>query len=418
MNNLLNRIALGVSLGWLLASAGCGGGSSSGPTVSCSGTGCVSSLADDGSPGTLRAAITAANSAPGTTVTIGVAGTITLASALPPITSGMTIHGAGPGVTTIDGGSAHQPFVVNAPGALVSFTGVSVRHGNDGGANGGAIKVSAGNVNITNCTLSNNNATGTGGAIWYGGTGQITVTNSTFTANGAAFGGDCIKLASGTLTLSQSSMTGNNSANSGGALFLDASTTSVITNCTFSNNTAANNGGSINTDGTTSLTGCTISGSSASNGGGLYATSTVTLTNCTITGNTASEDGGGVYVNISCTLLNCTISGNTRGGLYAYYSGTSLTNCIVYGDTVYELNGAGAPVASPQYCDIQGGFTGTGNINSNPLLGALASNGGMTQTMALGSGSPCLGSGTATGAPTTDQRGVTRPNPPSMGAYD
>ena len=50
--------------------------------------------------------------------------------------------------------------------------------------------------------------------------------------------------------------------------------------------------------------------------------------------------------------------------------------------------------------------------------GGLAYYGGQTKTIALQSGSPCLGTGTATGAPTTDQRGVTRPTPPSMGSYD
>ena len=33
-------------------------------------------------------------------------------------------------------------------------------------------------------------------------------------------------------------------------------------------------------------------------------------------------------------------------------------------------------------------------------------------------GSPCLGAGTAAGAPTTDITGATRPNPPSIGAYE
>src|SRR6185369_5191626 len=42
-------------------------------------------------------------------------------------------------------------------------------------------------------------------------------------------------------------------------------------------------------------------------------------------------------------------------------------------------------------------------------LGALASNGGPTQTHALLSGSPAINAGTATGALTTDQRGVARP---------
>jgi hypothetical protein len=52
--------------------------------------------------------------------------------------------------------------------------------------------------------------------------------------------------------------------------------------------------------------------------------------------------------------------------------------------------------------------------NSNPNLGALASNGGPTQTMALPSGSPAVDAGDPTSTITSDQRGLPR----NQGAQD
>ena len=66
-------------------------------------------------------------------------------------------------------------------------------------------------------------------------------------------------------------------------------------------------------------------------------------------------------------------------------------------------------------------------LNSNPLLGALANNGGFTQTMALGGGSPATDTGGQNSTCATyDQRGVKRPQDGNgdlifacdMGAYE
>jgi len=53
------------------------------------------------------------------------------------------------------------------------------------------------------------------------------------------------------------------------------------------------------------------------------------------------------------------------------------------------------------------------------MLGALADNGGPTQTMALPDGSPAIDAGNQVGCPTTDQRGVPRPRSDcDIGAYE
>jgi hypothetical protein len=60
--------------------------------------------------------------------------------------------------------------------------------------------------------------------------------------------------------------------------------------------------------------------------------------------------------------------------------------------------------------DTSCGLTATGDQQGvNPLLGALANNGGPTMTHLPGAGSPAIDGGVATGCPAADQRGVARP---------
>jgi hypothetical protein len=69
---------------------------------------------------------------------------------------------------------------------------------------------------------------------------------------------------------------------------------------------------------------------------------------------------------------------------------------------------------------VQGGYPGTGNLDADPLLGPLQDNGGFTQTMALGPGSPAIDTAEDAHCPDTDQRGVSRPQDShcDMGAYE
>jgi hypothetical protein len=70
-------------------------------------------------------------------------------------------------------------------------------------------------------------------------------------------------------------------------------------------------------------------------------------------------------------------------------------------------------------CGLTNGVNGN-IIGQDPNLGPLANNGGFTQTHALLAGSPAIDTGTNTGCPATDQRGVTRPQGAAcdVGAYE
>ncbi len=139
---------------------------------------------------------------------------------------------------------------------------------------------------------------------------------------------------------------------------------------------------------------CMISGNSASSAGGGMSCrfeSHPAVTNCTISENSALV-GGGIYCTSSTpTILYCTISENSAdsyGGAIDCYSSLTITNCIVWGNSAPSGPGIYVHVGSPvvTYSDIQGGWTGEGNIDSDPLFGG---EGDYHLTLS----SPCIDSG-------------------------
>ncbi|MCK4311442.1 MAG: right-handed parallel beta-helix repeat-containing protein, partial [Candidatus Cloacimonetes bacterium] len=109
-------------------------------------------------------------------------------------------------------------------------------------------------------------------------------------------------------------------------------------------------------------------------GAGLYLLhSNPTLTKVTINNNTANYSGGGIFCNHSYpNLINVTISGNTAndngGGIYCYSgSHPSLENCILWDNIPQEIYIFSDSV-TVTYSNIQGGWTGQGNIDADPLF--------------------------------------------------
>ncbi|MFC1861256.1 S8 family serine peptidase [Chloroflexota bacterium] len=204
----------------------------------------------------------------------------------------------------------------------------------------------------------------------------------------------------------------NGSAEYGAGMYNNNSSPTV-TNCTFSGNSATYHGGGIyNWNSSPAVTNCTFSGNSATyNGGGMYNyNSSPTVTNCTFSGNSATYYGGGMYNHSSSspTVTNCTFSGNSAayngGGMYNINSSPTVTNCILWdgGDEIY--NSSSTPVVT--YCDIQGGYTGTGNIDADPLFVNPAADDYHLQPT-----SPCINAGDNSAIPgwlTTDFEGDPR----------
>jgi len=206
--------------------------------------------------------------------------------------------------------------------------------------------------------ISNNRAWG-GGAVFCDDKSSPVLTRCTFTGNSTYFGGGIYCSDGSEPVLIDCTITGNDSWSGGGVYCFDASPTLI--GCAITNNTAA------------------ASGYNARGGAVyLYRDSFPVLTNCAITGNTA-DDGGGVYCDreTNPTLINCTIAGNTavnNGAALAcdsYHSSNpsdvAMTNCILWNGLDQVWNNDGSTLAIT-YCDVQGGWIGTGNIDADPMF--------------------------------------------------
>jgi len=329
----------------------------------------------DGGPGSLRAAITAANIAGGTnTIDFNVTGTITLLSSLPTITNNLTITGptGSPGIT-INGGGTFQ--IMNFEFISLTLANLTLSDGL-GNPPGGAIIAEDGSLTITDCIFSNNKGSEAGAILDAG--SNATITDSTFSNNKGTGGvGGAIELIGASLT---------------------------ITDCTFENNSAPEDGGAIQSAGSTLITNSTFSGNStASLGGAIDNVGTLTVTNNTFSGNSAGVGGGGINNQpLGRTTLKGTILAAEPGG-----------NC---GGLITD---AGYNISD----DVSCGFSGT-SVDGIPLNldpAGLRNNGGPTQTIALKSNSEavdfipvanCTDQSSPTPLPlTTDQRGFPRPDP-------
>jgi hypothetical protein len=308
---------------------------------------------NDSGPGSLRAAVTSANTTPGADVlqfAPGLKGTITLASELG-ITDDLAINGPGANHLTVSGNNAFRVFDVSNH-ATVSIAGLTIANGSVtadesttfGG--GGILNEAGSTLTLTRDTLSNNQATASndtidvfGGGLLNEGTAKVAF--CTFRGNqalggggtsffGGSAGGGIDNFGGATLTVTNSTFTGNQAMGSGtinwgmggaiennAGLDLTHPSRADIRNSAFVNNLAGGvngasvgQGGAIDNEGTGSilnLVGSLVRGNKAGGGtgtgslglgGGLLAQSGATthIVNSTISGNLAVAGPGG-YAN-------------------------------------------------------------------------------------------------------------------------
>jgi CSLREA domain-containing protein len=407
---------------------------------------------------TLREAINAANAELGaesiifaTALTSGGPATITLSTALPDLTSDLTIQGPGASLLTVRrsfaGGTPGFRMFYITPNMTVNVSDLTIQNGNVPNGVGAGV-LNNGYLVLTNCNLYGNNALsgGAGGAIASG----ISNTGSSLALNNcniggvaggqpnAASNGGGIFINSGTFTMTGGSVVGN--SNHGMNLI---SGPVVLTGVSITNNSAPGDvgGGIVAAGVTVGVLNCLIAGNSANEGGGIFSNAgVVTLTNSTISGNSSLGVGGGIdHESGIIRLINSTVTNNRSdsdntgaeqgGGLRRLAGTATLKSTIVAGNFVGSGTSAndiaGTLDASSSFNLIgTGGSGGLSNgVNNNlvaiaqPLLGPLANNGGPTQTHALLPGSPAIDaanncvlndscSPTLGSALTTDQRGA------------
>ncbi|HEY7837221.1 MAG TPA: choice-of-anchor Q domain-containing protein [Terriglobales bacterium] len=296
----------------------------------------------------LRSAITQANlDASNDTITfpdVGSPAGITLTSALPTVTTSMTIQGPGARLFTI------------------SAAGYS------------ALSANAGTLAISGLTF-----TGSRGAIDFAGA-ALTVTGSAFVSNAGPANGAAIA-STAPVTVSASTFLGNSATSgNGGAIGVQAGLT--VTNSTFVDNSSAGGGGGA----------IIIMGAGGA----------VTLTNNTFENNSAGTDGGAVLVAASgatLTALNNLFVGNSASGSGAAIEGSGTTNVA---NSVYWHNLAQGAESDCSSCTTN---TNAVSATANPLTLPLALYGGTTETVLPQPASAAICAGASAGAPATDQRG-------------
>jgi hypothetical protein len=314
----------------------------------------------DSGPGSLRAAITAANAEPGSDVIAfapNVRGAISVRSALPPLRGVLEIRGPGAEGLTVQrsfarGTPAFRVFTV-ARGSAVTISGLTISNGRAGGRlpRGGGID-NLGRLVLSRVTVSGNVARVRGGAITN--TATLRVEGSTFAANTAADHGGAID-------------------NHGGL---------TVANSTFHANVA------------------TASPGFEGDGGGIYNAGSAAVTGSTISANRAAGTGGGVFQSSADGASSSSI------GMTVVADNTAPAGPDAWGAfTSGGFNLIEDPAGST-------GFGPTDLQNVDPALDPAGpqDNGGPTQTVALQPGSPAIDAvEEGCPPPDTDQRGVARP---------
>ena len=320
---------------------------------------------------------------------------------------------------------------------------VDVMMSGNTGSNGGAIySLGSKRVNLFDSELSANTATGTGGNPGNGG-------------NAGAIG---IDGADRYVNLCRVRMLGNQSNAYGAGLFTtvyDTTSFTRILDSTIQGNNSvgtsnAHTGGVYLQGGPFSIRGSTFRDNQAAGYGGLsifdHQTATLIrasgdISNSTFVGNIARTGLGGA-INLQGSggliLQNLTIANNVAQCDVCFAGGISNGNglAITMRNTVFLNNTGGNaynpwamlhpvsgsnnmqwPQTRPVSNQPETAVT-PGALFANANLGAIADNGGLTETMALTAASPAFNAGTASGALPTDQRGQPRWGAVDIGAYE
>lgn len=377
---------------------------------------------DDAGAGSLRKAITKANSDPDKdSIEVATTGSVRLQSALPDLSTDMDITGTGSQSFKVrrKAGGDYRIFHV-LPDASVKISKLTATNGSVVGEEvaGGGI-LNEGDLRLRRVAVTKNSLSATsnfiavadGGGISnegelnvsrsvVSGNAATVTTQSSFNAFGAARGGGINS--TGPLLITKSTLAANQVTGSspsqqlnGGGLFSDSE--ARVSRSTVSDNrveTGASGGIENRTPGTMTLTNSTVTQNVAQFAGGVdNQQGTLSVASTTISANSSSQAGANLTNADGGTLnlLNTIVADPAGGAL----------DCSVFStfnDEGFNLDtDASCPFTQP-----------SSQSSADPMLGPLQDNGGATLTRALGDNSDAIDQGDSEGL-ITDQRGRLRP---------
>lgn len=212
-------------------------------------------------------------------------------------------------VTALDGLTNARVVSIENASSTTMLRGVTIRNGNDTSFDGGGgMMISNSSPLIVDCIFQDNDANYFGGGVAITGTSSPQFMNCVFRYNGSGSGTSVTPLG-------------------GGAVFLHEGTP-IFTNCLFYGNVAGDAGAILIQDGISTFLNCTVADNDATYGA-----------------------GGGLFDQLATAVVkNSIFWGNSavRGGNQIYNDSSSSTTVT--------------------YSDVEGGWTGTGNINSDPVF--------------------------------------------------
>ena len=252
--------------------------------------------------------------------------------------------------TVIDGNGSGSVVIIENVDYITGLSGFTITNGfaDDYAESGGGIYCWESSPSLDNLVISGNSANLYGGGIYCGdNTGNLgpNLDNVIISDNNAAFGGGiCCNYSSPNM---QNVTVSDNDAGIGGGVYCLGSDP-ILMNVTISGNSIG-----------------------IENGGGIYCSfSNPILKNVTISNNYAGGFGGGIYYdNSSPNMQNVTISDNLSpaSGIYCNNSDLVIANAILWGNMGSQISvHSGSTIIT--YSNIEGGWTGTGNINNDPLF--------------------------------------------------
>ncbi|WP_341224393.1 3-coathanger stack domain-containing protein [uncultured Arcticibacterium sp.] len=333
--------------------------------------------------------------------------------------------------------SYHVFITANLTSAAV-IDGFTVQDGNANGSStisyasqsfhtysGGGMYNYSSSPTFTNVTLLSNEAFN-GGGMYNSYYSSPTLEHVIFSSNEATStggvggdGGGVYNFNYSNPTFRNVMFTSNEAAYSGGGVCNSYYSSPTFQNVTFTSNKATTNGGGVynNNFSSPAFQNVTFSSNEAtSNGGGVYNSyySSPTLQNVTFSSNEATSNGGGMYnFSSSPKLINTLFFKNTASsGADVYLSSSSIAS-----ESSNNASDA-SNISGTRTVDLSGLYYKDIIVDSTDLDGPddvwMTADDGLIIT----GNSILKGAGTATGAPSEDITGYTRPSPPSIGAYE
>jgi CSLREA domain-containing protein len=338
------------------------------------------------------------------------------------------------------GGFGYGGGIYSGQNAIISDTVITNNDADFGGGlylSGSALVVNS--IISDNVTISGATDAGRGGGIYYeSSVDALEISNSVIISNTGQQGAGIYL--NGVMTMTNSRVSDNFVYGDGGGIFATLSDLTIADSTIDHNKTfpaGSNFGGGIYAAGffdndKFSMSGSTVNNNSAGTAAGIYLNGgSHTIQNSTLAYNETTDDMGQntssairiAFGNLSLensTVANNIAANSTDGAIVASNLGIfTVTNSIIANNVGGNCSSFGSPpelegeivsngnnISSDASCN----FTQPTDLpNTDPLLGPLQNNGGLTDTFALLENSPAIDAGSNANCLATDQRGISRP---------